>query len=743
MLYRYGEFDLTSFLKDIPTIKRRRGNPASTRARFQYKDIVCAFDIETSLVKTGCHNAGTPRAPHIVDDYVSVMYIWQAQFGLDVTIYGREWLEFLRMMDDVRRALGSSERVCFFVHNLAYEFQFLRDRELLGPVLNEESVFCVKPRTPVKFLCYDDKIEFRCSYIHSNMSLDEFTDKMKVEHGKLSGDEFDYTKERFSWTPLTDREMQYCVNDVQGLVECIYKEFEVDHDNLYTLPLTSTGYPRRDVKAAIRRLHPDAIKKLLPDYPTYRLLRAAFRGGNTHASRFYSDKRIDAPIVCMDFSSSYPNVMLNRKYPITPFHEIEPEFRTIDHIIGLISRGRAVLCSIALWDVHLRDQYWPVPYLSRDKCQNIVNADYDNGRIIRADYLETTVTDIDLQIIIDEYETNDGSGTAGVEIIDATFASYGYLPEPIKDVLRKYYNDKTALKGVKDQEIFYNKQKNKLNGIAGMAEQNPVKLEDVYRNGEYVSGVRFTDEYKTRQFMSLEYADQNDIDIYEVAHRYNIDKSIMPYQWGVWLTAWGREALEQAIKICGNDFLYCDTDSVYYYGDHDFTQYNAQAIADSTRNHAFAADRKGTVHYMGVMEVDKRMRAFKAMGAKKYAYIDDSGEFHITIAGVHKMKGARELFYHALRHHDTMQDALDAMEESFVFNGAGGTESVYNDSPLESLEIDGHEIYVPSNVAIKPSTYKIGLSWDYKQLLSFLLENDLFSLYRLNHQGAQLPSIEL
>ena len=82
------------------------------------------------------------------------------------------------------------------------------------------------------------------------------------------------------------------------------------------------------------------------------------------------------------------------------------------------------------------------------------------------------------------------------------------------------------------------------------------------------------------------------------------------------------------------------------------------------------------------------------------------------------------------------------MEESFVFQAAGGTESVYNDYSC-TLTIDGHEIYVPYNIAIKPSTYKISLGGDYKTLLNFLLDNDLFRLYQIEREGGKMPSLEI
>ena len=39
---------------------------------------------------------------------------------------------------------------------------------------------------------------------------------------------------------------------------------------------------------------------------------------------------------------------------------------------------------------------------------------------------------------------------------------------------------------------------------------------------------------------------------------------------------------------------------------------------------------------MGLFEIEDHIKRFKTMGAKKYAYEDDEGKLHITIAGVNK-----------------------------------------------------------------------------------------------------------
>lgn len=84
------------------------------------------------------------------------------------------------------------------------------------------------------------------------MSLDVYLKKFNVLHRKKSGEKFNYNKIRTPSTPLPDDDLEYIYNDVIGLCEAIYTEMKNDGDTLYTIPLTSTGYVRRDIKKALK-----------------------------------------------------------------------------------------------------------------------------------------------------------------------------------------------------------------------------------------------------------------------------------------------------------------------------------------------------------------------------------------------------------------------------------------------------------------------------------------------------------
>ena len=675
MVVKCADFQPEQYFHKCPKVKNRKGNPAGKKRH--YIGITTAFDIETTLID---------------DIEQSVMYIWQWQFGEDYTVIGRTWDEFLDLQDGIKKSIPADYWLVVYVHNLSYEFQFLKGIYSFTP----DDIFAVASRKLIKcdmWGCF----EFRCSYKLTNMSLKQFTTRMKVEHCKLSGEEFDYSVKRYPWTELSEVELEYCVNDVLGLVEAINALMARDGDTLQTIPLTSTGYVRRNAKRAMREgIHHNFVYSILPDYETYKALREAFRGGNTHANRYYAGDIVEN-VHSADRSSSYPAVMCNCEFPMTEFVPILPKDLNKDYIGRCITiRHKALLLRIGIKNLTLRNRFWGCPYLSKDKCRNIHKAvdTEDNGRILEAEYLETTVTDIDLKIIMEEY-------TGQIIFLQGWYASYKKLPEALINEVVKYYKDKTELKGVKGQEIFYDKAKALLNSLYGMMAQDPVKHSLIFK-----------------QFGDWEEDDTPDEELLGKSNK----RAFLAYQWGVWVTAHSRDALERGIRLVqeteGANFIYCDTDSVKYTGTVDWSGYNRDRVLECMESGSYATDPSGVTHYMGVFETDDNpetgiaYRYFKTLGAKKYAYVEKEGEgVHCTIAGVNKKKGGSELDEHG---------GLQAFAEGFVFRKAGGTQAVYNDNPpMDHVDIEGKRLEVTANVAILPSEYTLGITGEYERIIKY------------------------
>lgn len=265
-----------------------------------------------------------------------------------------------------------------------------------------------------------------------------------------------------------------------------------------------------------------------------------------------------------------------------------------------------------------------------------------------------------------------------------------------------------------------------------MMAQDPVKFKQIFKQkGDFDTDESILKEKAKKEEWDIEdlvkAIREKQIELLGKSNR----KAFLAYQWGVWVTAHSRDALERGIRLVhetpGADFVYCDTDSVKYTGSVDWSEYNSARIAECTTSGSFATDPSGVTHYMGVFETEDNpetgyaYRYFKTLGAKKYAYIEKEGEgVHCTIAGVNKKKGGAELDKHG---------GLQAFDEEFVFVEAGGTQAVYNDSPeISEVVIDGKVLKITSNVAILPSEYTLGITGEYGRIIKYA-KNYLYNPY--------------
>ena len=214
---------------EIPTVR--------TNKKVTFYNIPCGFDIETSSF-------------YVNDEKQAIMYEWTFGIGLigndSFNTYitaGRTWEEFYYFINTVATWLECnpvSRRLVCYVHNLPYEWQFIRKR------FTWDKIFLIDDRKPV-YAITDTGIEFRCSLKLSGKSLaNTAKDLMKYKTEKLSG-ELDYEKIRHSETPLTEREWAYCEHDVKVMLSYIQEKIEQDGD-ISRIPLTKTGYVRRYCK---------------------------------------------------------------------------------------------------------------------------------------------------------------------------------------------------------------------------------------------------------------------------------------------------------------------------------------------------------------------------------------------------------------------------------------------------------------------------------------------------------------
>lgn len=567
-----------------------------------------------------------------------------------------------------------------FIICLINEFQYLKGLFDLG----EHDVFASDLRRIIRFTALGN-IEFRCSMMLSNMTLKQFTHSMHVEHEKLDGSDI-YDKQYYPWSELPEHVLQYSAYDVIGLVEAVKAKMRLDGDTLCTIPLTSTGYPRRDMKYAMKYYPHTKLIEMLPDLTVYDMLTEAFRGGDTHANRYYAGSIVEN-VSSADRSSSYPDVMCNCMFPMGAWTELTADRQTL---LKEMNEGKnALLIHIRIKDVTLKNKYNGDPYIPRDKCRSIWHARYDNGRVLEAEELEIVVTDIDFYIINHDYQWSD------LEVIRLYGSEYDFLPSCFVKVITNYYEQKTKLKGDPDKDMEYNKSKALLNGLYGMLAMKPLRKTLIYRDG-----AMHEDDSQSRE------------ELLEQAYR----KAYSSYAWGVWVTAWARYRLWEGIQIVGHDrFIYCDTDSVKYISDAavSWHAFNTERISNSIYSGSLAKDAAGQIHYMGVYEPDGLYKRFSTLGAKRYAYEDLDGVLHITIAGVAKKAGAVEL------------EKLENFRDGFVFMKSGKTASSYVDKPpMDKLVYyeDGikREIEITPFILISETSYYMSMTDEYKELIGLL-----------------------
>lgn len=452
MLVDFRSVDWLSFFRQyglVPRAKRQRRNKKQ-----ELVNVYSAFDIECSTVKIGSGKT----------DYHSFMYIWMYQIE-DYLIKGRTWEEWFQLLDLLRAALveyGNEMKLAenpvmvSWIHNAAYEFTFISHYYHF----QDDECFFRDARKPIYFRMFK-AFEFRCSYIQTNLSLKALTKQAGVKQ-KLSGQEFDYNKIRFPWTELSAYEEEYTTTDVESLVKAMKYRVQRGGDTLLTVPLTSTGYVRRECKAALkdRYLQINDMKPYKGENGKriYRLLRACFRGGNTHSNRFYVG-RICEDVYSYDIASSYPTQQLTKKFPMKPFKWLDGDL-SLERVFMFIGLGYAVVGEYHFTGIRLKNPREPIPYISLARCE-ASTFKLDNGRILKAGYLEISLTEIDLEIIFDQYTFDK------LEVIQCMVADKDYLPPEYRAVIQEYYNKKTSLKGddTEDGKYIYMKSKNMLNSV--------------------------------------------------------------------------------------------------------------------------------------------------------------------------------------------------------------------------------------------------------------------------------------
>lgn len=666
---------LDEIFKDCEEIK--------TNKKVAYINMPIAFDIETSSFISE-HSEKT-----------AIMYIWT--LGINGYCFiGRTWGEFKKSISLISEYLGLNieKRIIIYVHNLAYEFQFMRKH------FEWMKIFSIDVRKPI-YAITNEGVEFRCSYILSGYSLSNLGRTLvNYKVTKLKGF-LDYEKIRHSKTRIYPNEYKYCVNDVLVVMAYIQERIELDGD-ITKIPLTKTGYVRRYCKSNClgkgkkkNQQYIKLMKSLTIEPDEYRQLKRAFQGGFTHANPFYSGKVIEN-VSSYDFTSSYPTVMLCEKFPMS-----KGELISIENEEQFRRNINLYCCVFDCEIIGLESEIYFESYLSISRCWGVRKPVVNNGRIVSADKIYTTITEQDFRIIEKFYNWE--------SLRIANFRRYkkAYLPTEFIKPIIKLYQDKTKLKGVEGCEYEYMQSKEMLNSCYGMA------VTDICRDE-----ITYVDDW------GIEKAD-----IEDSINKYNRSFGrFLFYPWGVWVTAYARRNLFTGIIECGEDYIYSDTDSLKIKNGDRHTgyinEYNSMIIQklqiamiwhNLDVDSISAKTNKGNIKTLGIWDFEGVYDKFKTLGAKRYMTLKND-EYELTVAGLSKKDGMNYLI-------EKYKDPFKAFNDELYIppNKTGKNIHTYIDDAREGV-ISDYEGNISdyselSGVHLAPADYSLSLGDEYANFL--------------------------
>jgi len=673
---------------------------------------------------------------------ISTMYCWQMAVssvdGMIYVFFGREWHDFhltLRRLtreakrqmvfgpvahDRVQETLlacsinNQTLNMKIFIHNAGFEFQHLRNLyEDKFTSDKKQRVFARSARKPMKVNFTLDRkinIEIRDTLVLTQKSLSNWCKDENLPVMKC--DPIDYLQIRHSETPLTDKEIQYCINDVVSMVYGIDK-YKQKFGELNNIPLTQTGIVRR--KVCTETYQNDKVWceeqcQIMKnyDFEFFTKLCKLFQGGWTHANATKVNKVYDN-VRAFDFASSYPSVMTNARMPVGEFKVCDKsefddlasqDLETADYRwfakIKFIGKKFPVMSM-------LQNTYW-----STSKCEEIEGVpSVDNGRLQSCKSFTAYVTDLDYEIITHTYMYDE------IEVQELYKSKAGYLSTALINLILEYFGYKTSLKGTGNESL-YVESKQFVNSIYGCFVTRIIS-----------EIIEFNDEKGWEKIKLNE--DNGPAVLFDVLQELKPEKCFGSFQLGIWVTAWARHRLWDFIRQFDEKIIYCDTDSIKgLFTDEDLKwidDYNASlatlednvaALLGIDKDLYTPKTSKGKMKRLGIMEREDDAVHFKTLGAKRYVYETEDGEMHTTIAGLPKKAGVTKI----------------KCCEDFTTNTVWNTEeslkntAVYNDNQPNAILTDmygnKYEASDKFGIAIVPTTFDLSISEEFAKFLATL-----------------------
>lgn len=643
-----------------------------------YNDVIIMGDTETSKKKPDEIYMEHGRVKYKTDDNHVVCWTIsiRAYHHNICTLYGRKPSSMIRCFNMIHASMNGLKTIIYF-HNLAYDYTFLR-RFMFDAWEYPIKQLNVKAHYPI-MMEFLNGIILKDSMILAQRGLEKWARDLNVEHQKAMGC-WDYDLIRNQNTPLSGDELTYIEHDTLAGVECLDRTIEVLEKHVYSLPLTATGIPREQTRKRGGKAAHEQFEGMALDLRQYHKFEQVFHGGFTHGNRHFINMRIDRSnlipvdgfVTCRDFASSYPYAMVSHKFPMEKFHSIRN--CNVDFILENMDRLAFSFKFIAT-NIRLKSDDIPMPALQFSKCTSSINVILDNGRILCSNYVEIYLNEYDLAVIAEQYTFDSHL------CIDVEAAEKAYLPRWFTDYVFECFTAKTQLKG--GDPVAYSIAKAKANSLYGMIVQHSLQedIREDFQSGEYL-----IEPPKDEHAAYDEYL--------------NKINSILPYQWGVWVTSIAFYNLHQLIKCCEIP-LYSDTDSCYGIGWNleKVNAYNESCKKKLLENGYGAVDHNGREYWLGVAETnpgEDDYTEFKYVGAKRYCGRNAAdGKIHITVAGVPKKHGA-----------DCLKDDINNFSPGFIFDGntTGKTTHVYL---YNEIYVDENGNETSDSISLTPCDYEL------------------------------------
>lgn len=564
--------------------------------------------------------------------------------------------------------LNDSRKIIIYIHNASYDLSYLLPwiQTMLPGYDTRQGLYDGRNRI---IMYQQGAYEFRCTYLLSACSLEKWGEEMNAEHKKQVG-LYDYNKLMFQDTELSEDEELYDRYDILCMEDCLRAQLKAYSDDLSTIPITSTAYSRRMLRAsALSDPHyrKDIFLHSIIDADCYNVIHPSYAGGYTHTNRYIKGKTIRPnkkagwKILHDDFRSHYPTQIVDRLMPWgrcdlfytwkdnESYRAIHGHDLTIHEIIDMYPKFTTVSV-IRFRNMHLKDKRTTMPFMQISKIFNTSDlnknqkfrAINDNGRLLAAfGVFDTFIDNRTLEIIREQYDFE-------YQILKVYRFENQKCPECIAEVIDELFKLKSDYKiewqsakkehGENSEEAIealfkLNQSKKLLNSLYGCLAMDPIRYDDDIDYKSYYEGT-IPDPFIHNKVMTLEQK-QEKLDKF-----YASRNNFLPYIVGIMTTSEARYQLYRFIQAIGEEYiLYCDTDSAFYLANEEIEKRVAELNKEYNEKARYIVNSEGQKVYYDVFEAEEDVEAFRSLHSKCYAMVVHNDKKNIdeliaTIAGV-------------------------------------------------------------------------------------------------------------